>query len=98
MQRTGISHQVDRDLVAVRDCFQLAIQYGGERQQIVALILQRHAHRSNPRRIQILAMALCNSRAGQRQSVITQPCNQRAHVFGQMGRLLLSLTCTRQFP
>ncbi len=46
MQHAGVPHEGLRDGVSVRDRGQLVVKRAGEGEQVIALVLQRDAHRA----------------------------------------------------
>jgi len=91
----------------VCDRGQLVVEHAGEREQVIALILQRDAYRSDATRIDMLAPAkLCDdeiehfvanvqTRTGQRQDVVGEPGGERPNVAGQRMRSLFGLAGER---
>ncbi|MGF6367567.1 hypothetical protein OKW40_000317 [Paraburkholderia sp. RAU6.4a] len=56
-QHTRGAHELIRDVGALRDRGELLIEHAGEREQVIALVLQRDAHRADAARIQRFAHA-----------------------------------------
>ena|GEM_PF-5646836 len=86
-----------------RDRGQLVVERAGEREQLVALILQRHAYRADASRIiraaplhlggdkVELVLSNLQARTGQRQNVVAQPCGERPDVTGKCMRACLGM-------
>ena len=55
MQHAGFTHQGLGDSVAARDGGQIGVEHAGEGEQVVALVLQRDAHRTDASRVLGLA-------------------------------------------
>jgi hypothetical protein len=104
VQHAGFTHEILADLMGSRDVGQLLIEHAGERQQVVALVLQCDAQRANAPHI--FGFALCQflndkveqllprgqRRAGQCQDVMAQPLGERSDVARQPIRLGLGLS------
>jgi hypothetical protein len=85
-----------------RDGDQLFIEHADEAEHIVALVLERDAHRANATGVLGLTerqfrddeveqhLARGQGRAGQCQNVMAQPLGERADVAGEAGRPNLS--------
>src|SRR5471032_2402333 len=92
-----------RQYMDARDRGQLVVEHAGEREQVVALILQRHAYRADASRIIRLAplhlggdkieqvLSNLQARTGQRQNVVAQPCGERPDVAGKCMRACLGM-------
>ena len=89
--------------MGARDCSQLVVEHAGEREQVVALILQRDAYRADATRIDRFAPAkLCDDEienlvadvqawTGQREDVVGEPSDECSDVDGQGMRSLFGL-------
>ena len=81
--------------MGARDAGQLGVEHAGEGEQVIALVLQRDAHRADASRVLGLAgHQLCDDeieqlsprrqvRAGQSQNVVAQPLDKRSGVAGE---------------
>ena len=77
------------------DAGQLGLEHAGEGEQVVALVLQRHAHRADaPRVLGLAGGELFDDeveqlppgrqvRAGQGEDVVAQPVHERPDVAGE---------------
>src|SRR5476649_2199724 len=103
VQYTGLTHERFRQYMDARDRGELVVEHAGEREQVVALILQRHANRADASRIIRLAplhlggdkveqvLSNLQARTGQRQNVVAQPCGERPDVAGKCMRACLGM-------
>jgi hypothetical protein len=94
--------------MGLRDGGQLLIEHAGEGEQIVTLVLQRDAHRTDASHIFGFALRQQlndeikqllpggQNWPGQRQNVMAQPLGERPNVAGQTRRLRLGLSCQLQ--
>jgi len=95
VQHARGAHDVFRQCVGARDHRQLVVEDAGEREQIIALVLQRRAHRPDAARIIHLApfhlgddeiehlFSDVQARTGQRQDVVGEPGGERSNVASQ---------------
>jgi hypothetical protein len=95
VQNAGFPNKRNGKLLRSCDGNQFVVKNTGEGEQIVALVLQRDAHRANPSCIFGLAarqfrddeieqhLPCRQGRTGQRQNVVAQPLDERSHVAGQ---------------
>ena len=107
MQNAGFPNKRNGKLLRSRDGNQFVVKNTGEGEQIVALVLQRDAHRANAPFIFGLAsrqfrddeieqhLACRQDRTGHRQNVAAQPLRERSHVASQPAGPSLGLP--RQF-
>ena len=89
------SHQGLGDGVGARDGDQLGVEQAGEGEQVIALVLQRDAHRADALCILGLAGHQLRDdeveqlsprrqvRAGQGQDIVAQPLDERSDVAGE---------------
>ena len=92
MQQTRLTHEGFGDSMGLRDVVQLRVEHAGEGEQVVALVLQRDAHRANASHI--LGLPMCQfldeeveqhlSRdqgwPGKRKNIMAQPLDERSDV------------------
>ena len=95
MQHAGLAHEGLGDGVGARDAGQFGIEHAGEGEQVVALVLQGDAHRTDASRVLGLAGHQFRDdeveqlpprrqvRAGQGQNVVAQPLDKRSGVAGE---------------
>ena len=103
VQHAGLTHEGLRDGMGLRDVGQFGVEHASEGEQVVALVLQRHAQRSNaPQVLRLTFHQLLDdeieqhlprgqARPSQRQNVMAQPLSERSDVAGQSLRLGLGL-------
>jgi hypothetical protein len=104
MQQTGLADQIVRHRRRARDGGQLVIEHADEGEQVVALVLQGHAHLADARRIFRLTlmqfiderveqrMTGCQISARQCQDVALQPPGKRAKVVSELMRVCFEAT------
>jgi hypothetical protein len=107
MQNAGFPNKRIGEFLTSRDGGQFTVENTGEGEQIVALVLQRDAHRANPPCILSLALRQFRNdeieqylpgrqvRTRQRQHVVAQPLREHSHVADEPAGLNLGLP--RQF-
>jgi hypothetical protein len=95
MQHASFTHEGLGDGVVARDASQLSVEHAGEGEQVVALVLQRDAHRADASRILGLAGHQLRDdeveqlpprrqiRAGEDQNVMTQPLDECPDIAGE---------------
>jgi len=103
VQHARGAHDAFRQFVGARDRGQFVVDYAGEREQVVALVLQRDAYRADATGIDRLApgklgddeiknfLANVQARAGQRQDVVGEPGGERSDVASQSVRTSFGL-------
>uniref|UniRef100_UPI001589ED68 hypothetical protein n=1 Tax=Burkholderia ambifaria TaxID=152480 RepID=UPI001589ED68 len=103
MQQACGAHGLVGHAASLGDRREFAVKYASEREQIIALVLQRHAQRADAAQIEPLALtqllddeveqrlALGQRWPGQRQDVVTEPLGERADVARQGLRPRFSL-------
>ena len=108
MQHAGVTHEGVCDGVNVSDVGQFGVEYAGEGEQGVALVLQGDLHRAEASCVLMLAGGKLGDdeveqfspggqrRSGKGQNVVAQPLNKRSDVTGQQVRPSLVLPRKRQ--
>jgi hypothetical protein len=104
VQHARGAHEIPGHLCGPRDGGELFIKYAGEREQVIALILQRHTHRADATGTLMLGSAQLlddeveqrlprgEHRARQRKNVVVEPLGERAQVARQLMRAGFRLT------
>jgi hypothetical protein len=108
VQHACLAHEGLGDGVGARDAGQLGVEHAGEGEQVIALVLQRDAHRADVPHVLGLADHQLRDdeveqlpprrqvRAGQGQDVVAQPMDECLDVAGQPRRPRLGQPGKRQ--